>query len=871
MTSGVPYSRPSLTEKNAAADASPSTLYLILLEAVPCIADALTNGDALAGLFQILQRHADALALGMETVSGSARQLLPYGDVGALTSFVAEGCREFSCPLRGIDVPTGRIRFVFSEESHVTQELLDAVTAQLCLRLSRDGIAGRIEAAEDRAHQRISEVAAIYEIGQAIDKIQHDKLLQVLTDRAAQLMDAETCCTWMYSAGSDSLSIGARYGTGAAFTEQEKQIAERVVTSAQPLLFVGGVQGSWAADSGPATDLGSSLFVPMKSQDGRVQGVLSISRRRPAPDFSDSDLKLFSVFANQAALTLTNKRLYDDLNRRADELFKISTLSRTLISINLDELLERVADDICDTVGFERCCLYLREPTGMTFLARVWRGYHEAIGRNPIRDRDSAIGATARGKVLRHFESREARPEGDTAEREYLQMLGFARSLGTDSFVAIPILTSKNDCVGVVVVDNKGRGRAVGEEQMRLLAAFVSQAGLAIENARLHEKTQRLTDYTDNVLQSIGDGILSTDSRGHIARWNRAAAAILEQPTAFFRNTTLVEVVRHMCVSPSEREHLMQMLDRLPETGERMLMHELTLRPKHGRPRNLILKLFRLGEHGRERSGIVMMLEDVTQQARMQAEMERMRRLADIGQLAAKMAHEVRNALSPIKGAAQIIRLELETQGVSTEWPDIIVAEVDGLSRLTSAMLDFARPIPLDPRPLNVGEFLTVAIQTLSAFLLEHRVAVRRQIGPNVPEIEADPVQLGQVVRNVVMNAAQSMPDGGELVLGAEYDAAVETVILTFRDTGVGIEEEERERIFRPFVTTKPKGTGLGLSIVQKIVTGHGGRVEVESQSGIGTCFRILLPLRPPQEFGEHSSGDTPLISSSLTGPFPDS
>jgi signal transduction histidine kinase len=866
MVSGMPIHRSALTEENA----SLSTLYHLLLEAVPCIANAVTNGDALAGLFQLLQRHDHALALGLETAAGAARQLMPYGDVAALTAPQADGRREFTCPLHGVEVPSGQIRYVFDSRASVTQELLDALTLQICLRLSRDGLAARIEAAEDRAHQRISEVAAIYEIGQAIDKIEHGKLLQMLTDRAAQLMEAATCCTWLCSDDGTTLFVAARCGDGKPVSPQEQQIAERVVTNEQSLLFVGGAQDLHDG-ANLSSALGSSLFVPMKSQDGRVQGVLSISRRRSAPDFTDSDLKLFSVFANQAALTLTNKRLYDDLNRRANELFKISTLSRTLISINLDELLVRVVDDICDTVGFERCCLYLREPVGLAFNARVWRGYNDAIGKNPIRDRDSAIGATARSKTLRIFDSREARPEGDMAEREYLQMLGFARSLGTDSFVAVPILTSKNDCVGVVVVDNKHRGRIADAAQTRLLTAFVSQAGLAIENARLHEKTQRLTDYTDNVLQSIGDGILSTDSRGHVARWNRAAAAILEQPSGFFRNITLVEVVQQIGVSPAEREHLLQMMARLPESGERMLLHELTLRPKHGAPRNLILKLFRLGEHGRERAGIVMMLEDVTQQVRMHAEIERMRRLADIGQLAAKMAHEVRNALSPIKGAAQIIRLEFETQGVSTEWPDIIVAEVDGLSRLTSAMLDFARPIPLDPRRLNIAEFLATAVQKLSVFLSEHRVDVEKQFAADLPEIDADPVQLGQVVRNVVMNAAQSMPDGGTLILGGEYDAYTEMVTLSFQDTGVGIEAEEKERIFRPFVTTKPKGTGLGLPIVQKIVDGHGGRVEVESTIGVGTCFRIVLPVRPPREYSEQPGSDAPLISSSLSGPFPDS
>ena len=247
-----------------------------------------------------------------------------------------------------------------------------------------------------------------------------------------------------------------------------------------------------------------------------------------------------------------------------------------------------------------------------------------------------------------------------------------------------------------------------------------------------------------------------------------------------------------------------------------------------------------------------------------------MRRLADIGQLAAKMAHEVRNALSPIRGAAQIIRAELEGKAGAVEWPDIIVAEVDNLSRLTSEMLDFARPTLLDPRPLSVHDFLLGAVQSLSTFLTEHRVEVQWGVPVDLPKLQADPVQLGQVVRNIVMNAAQSMPDGGALFLHADYNPTAGLLAIRFRDTGIGIARDDLDRIFRPFVTTKPKGTGLGLPIVQKIVDHHGGRVEVESQVGEGTCFSVLLPLKPTRDKADISVEEVPLISARPAGPFPD-
>src|SRR5207248_247710 len=114
---------------------------------------------------------------------------------------------------------------------------------------------------------------------------------------------------------------------------------------------------------------------------------------------------------------------------------------------------------------------------------------------------------------------------------------------------------------------------------------------------------------------------------------------------------------------------------------------------------------------------------------------------------------------------AQIIRQE--TQNAGTEWPDIIIAEVDGLSRLTSEMLDFARPTLLDPRPLAVAVFLVGAVQSLATYLSEARVAVQWDLASDLPELSGDPIQLGQVVRNIVMNAAQAMPNGGDLSIEA--------------------------------------------------------------------------------------------------------
>ena len=166
-------------------------------------------------------------------------------------------------------------------------------------------------------------------------------------------------------------------------------------------------------------------------------------------------------------------------------------------------------------------------------------------------------------------------------------------------------------------------------------------------------------------------------------------------------------------------------------------------------------------------------------------------------------------------------------------------------------------------------EFLTACITSLSSFLDEHLVNVKWQIAPDLPELVADPVQLGQAVRNVVMNAAQSMANGGDLTIELNQDPSDHFITMRFRDSGTGIAPDQQDSIFRPFVTTKPKGTGLGLPIVHKIVSMHGGRVEVEQGTGEGACFVLSLPLTPPESSAEMSADSLPLISAQ-TGRFPD-
>jgi two-component system sensor histidine kinase HydH len=241
-----------------------------------------------------------------------------------------------------------------------------------------------------------------------------------------------------------------------------------------------------------------------------------------------------------------------------------------------------------------------------------------------------------------------------------------------------------------------------------------------------------------------------------------------------------------------------------------------------------------------EQLGLVLIFEDITREIKMEDEFRRMGELAAVGQLAASIAHELRNPLSSIKGAAQYLQKEYEDHSSIVEFLGIIIEEVNGLNKLTTEFLDFAKPMQLELKHTDVNTVVIKTLQLMSVHITDNNVVVKEELCKSIPTIQADEEQLQQVLKNIIINALQAMPEGGALTLAT---AATPSggVMMTVSDTGIGIAPDKIDRIFQPFVTTKTKGTGLGLSVVHKIVENHGGRVEVESEVGSGSTFRVFL------------------------------
>lgn len=237
--------------------------------------------------------------------------------------------------------------------------------------------------------------------------------------------------------------------------------------------------------------------------------------------------------------------------------------------------------------------------------------------------------------------------------------------------------------------------------------------------------------------------------------------------------------------------------------------------------------------------------EDITERKEMQERLMRSEKLALLGQLAGGVGHELRNPLGSIKNAAYFLKMALEKPEPEVkETLEILNKEVATSEHIISSLLDFARPKPPTRHKVEINDLLQ---ETLSRTTVPEKIKVVSKLDESLPQILADPEQLGQVFRNLILNALQAMPDGGQLEISSEVSTSAQLAI-SFADTGVGIPEDNLEKLFEPLFTTRAKGIGLGLAITKTLVEGHKGTIEVQSKLGKGSIFTVRLPIKEKKE-----------------------
>lgn len=347
-----------------------------------------------------------------------------------------------------------------------------------------------------------------------------------------------------------------------------------------------------------------------------------------------------------------------------------------------------------------------------------------------------------------------------------------------------------------------------------------------------------------HVLQSLDDGVVVLDSESRVIFMNEGAALL----------TSLS--ARRAVGQPAERVFrrnpwLGELLANTRATRARNVRADLSLRDDAGKERPVRgAATVLVDSHGTE-VGTLLTLQDLSYQRALESRTREAERLRQLEILLAGLAHEIKNPLSGMRGAAQILAAAPQADARARECTQIILTEIDRLNGLMAQLLDLTGPPRLERRPVNIHEVIDRVISIESAGA-PPRLRILRSFDPSLPPVVGDAGRLTQVLLNLVRNAIEASPPEGIVTVSTRMETSYYVGRATGRaqflsidvgDQGAGVAPENLDRIFSPFFTTKTGGTGLGLAISQRIVTEHGGALRVSSDAARGAVFTVTLPV----------------------------
>jgi two-component system nitrogen regulation sensor histidine kinase GlnL len=352
-----------------------------------------------------------------------------------------------------------------------------------------------------------------------------------------------------------------------------------------------------------------------------------------------------------------------------------------------------------------------------------------------------------------------------------------------------------------------------------------------------NEALEATRDFLSRIIESSAEAIITLDTAGRVRSWNRAAETIY----GWTAQEMLGQTIERLFPPAAHAEEEIRHIEDLARAGQTVRLDEARRLRKDGRPITVQITRSALHDAAGNHIGSTGIVRDVSRLKEMEARLLEQERLAAVGELAAMVAHEVRNPLAGIRGACEIL---LEGYGDSDPRREIgeeVIRQVDRLNRDVEDLLLYARPRTMDPVPTELHGVLDRALRTIADDPATAQVGVRRDYDPALPVLRVDPRQMEQVFLNILLNACQAMDHRGEVRIRTRRDGR--QVQIEIRDSGPGIPPEALERIFRPFFTTRTRGTGLGLAIVKNIVEAHGGGIRAGSPAGGGAEFVLTLPV----------------------------
>lgn len=353
------------------------------------------------------------------------------------------------------------------------------------------------------------------------------------------------------------------------------------------------------------------------------------------------------------------------------------------------------------------------------------------------------------------------------------------------------------------------------------------------------KEVEKLANYIRNILRSLRTGVITWTMEGKVETANPTAKMELEEYYGDIKGVSLKGFIK--CLKPESRKELIKALRNIKHTLEPNYLFELEFEEKKSGIKVLQGSFSYLRDNDKKPYGIVLTLNNITQRKIIEKQLYHADKLSSIGQLAASVAHEIKNPLASIKTLGQLLQEEIAEETESREYVNVIVSEVNRLNSVVEQLLKYAKPEGSSFKTVNVSEILDPVIALVHHEADRHKVKLETDYSSSLT-ICVDAEKIKQVFLNLIFNGIQAMHDGGILKIRAFKKDASPWTSFQISDSGTGMPEDVRKRVFDPFFTTKQRGTGLGLAIVKKIIDVHGGKIEVISDIGKGTTFTFYLP-----------------------------
>lgn len=402
---------------------------------------------------------------------------------------------------------------------------------------------------------------------------------------------------------------------------------------------------------------------------------------------------------------------------------------------------------------------------------------------------------------------------------------------GDVSLVYIPLHGRKQE-VGVLSL--VCAQKAFAPADLTLLSIMGQQIAIALENTRLYQAVVQAERQWAETFDAITVGISIHDAEFRFVRANRTLAGWLGIPAEELVGQTCYTLLHHEERPPTLCPLAQTMANGRPHTVE---IEEPVLGGMFQ------VSTYPISNGQGQVTGAVHTLHNITERKRMEQQLIQSEKLAALGRLAASLAHEINNPLQALRSGLGLLIQGSHEKEKRQQYLQVANREVERLIAITERMLNFHRPAAEQPKRTDVNDVLDEVLTLVGKKLQHSRVTLSRNLDRHLPPVEAVADQLRQVFLNIVLNALDAMPDGGELTVASGFDRQRREAWISFADTGEGISVEDMPRLFEPLYSTKPRGTGLGLAVSYSIIERQNGRIEVQSEVGAGSTFTVFLPV----------------------------